>query len=114
MPRSYDLATTACLFLGAVSAGLAQAPAAGGQPPARPAAQGAEARPAGGPARRPALFLKEEWAQNAKGDEHAVTQESVANTSLELKLYGANAKDIDITGKAGDENNPIHVWTGLC
>jgi hypothetical protein len=120
MPRSYVLATTACLFLGAVTAGLAQAPAprpapAAGQPAAaRPAAQGAEARPAGGPARRPGVFLKEEWAQNAKGDEHPVTQESIANSNLELKLYGANAKEIAITGKAGDENNPIHVWTGLC
>ncbi len=119
MSRSYVLATTACLFLGAVSSGLAQAPAPrpapAGQPAAaRPAAQGADARPAGGPARRPALFLREEWAQNAKNDEHPVTQESIANANLELKLYGANAKDIAITGRAGDENNPIHIWTGMC
>jgi hypothetical protein len=111
MPRSHAIATTALLFIGAISTALAQAPAP------RPAAgaQGAPAaRARSGPARRPALFLKEEWAQNAKGDEHAVSQESVANSNLELKLYGESAKAIDITGKAGDENNPIHVWTGLC
>jgi hypothetical protein len=66
------------------------------------------------PARRPPLFFKEEWKQNEKGDEHPIAQDSVAGPTLELKLYGATAKDLQITGKAGDENNPIHVWSGNC
>jgi hypothetical protein len=43
-----------------------------------------------------------------------VTANAPANPSLEMKLYGASAKDIQLTGSAGDENNPIHLWTGLC
>jgi hypothetical protein len=110
MSRSYAFITSAVLFIGAATA-FAQAPA-----PARGGRQGAGAPAgarAGGPARRPALLFKEEWKQNEKGDEHAATQESVANPNLELKLYGQN-HEVELTGKAGDENNPIHVWTGLC
>ena len=43
-----------------------------------------------------------------------MTLEATANPSLELKLYGKSGKDIQLTGAAGDENNPIHLWTGLC
>jgi hypothetical protein len=38
----------------------------------------------------------------------------VASANLELKLYGASAEHLAITGRAGDENNPIHVWSGEC
>jgi hypothetical protein len=38
----------------------------------------------------------------------------VANPDLELKLYGPSAKEIQVTGAAGNESNPIHVWTGMC
>jgi hypothetical protein len=69
---------------------------------------------AGAPARRPPLLFKEEWKQNDKGDEHPLTQDAVANPNLELKLYGAGARELQVTGKAGDENNPIHVWSGNC
>lgn len=62
---------------------------------------------------RPGLFFREEWKQTAKGDEHAVTQESIGNPNLELKLYVPSG-EMELTGKANDENNPIHVWTGLC
>ena len=89
--------------------------AAGAQAPA--AAQGAA--PAGGrgqaaAARRPPLFLKEEWKQTPAGGEHPVTPESIGNPNLELKLYGSSSKEIQLTGAASDENNPIHVWTGTC
>jgi hypothetical protein len=63
---------------------------------------------------RPALFFSEEWKQTPANDEHPVTQQSVANPALELKLYGAAAKEIQLTGAAGNENNPTHVWTGMC
>jgi hypothetical protein len=92
-----------------------QAPAGGArQGGAAPAARQGGAAPAGGRATRPGVFLKEEWKQNEKNDEHPVTQASIANANLELKLYGSSAKEIQLTGRAGDENNPIHVWTGMC
>jgi hypothetical protein len=121
MLRRRALALTVFALFGAASFAAAQAPQgagarsgapAAGVPAAGGPAQGARA--GGGPARRPPLFFREEWKQNEKSDEHPVTQESVANANIELKLYGPNAKEMAITGKAGDENNPIHVWTGLC
>ena len=63
---------------------------------------------------RPPLFFDEAWKQTPVGGEHPVTAESVANPNLELKLYGASGKEIQLTGSAQDENNPTHVWTGLC
>ena len=66
-------------------------------------------------AARPPLFLKEEWKQTPAGGEHAVVPaESLANPNLELKLYGTTSKEIQLTGAATDETNPIHLWTGLC
>jgi hypothetical protein len=63
---------------------------------------------------RPPLFLHEEWKQTPAGGEHPVTQDGIANPNLELKLYGTTSKEVQLTGSAKDENNPIHVWTGLC
>jgi hypothetical protein len=69
----------------------------------------------GGPrVTRPPLFLREDWKQIPGGGEHAATQGHVANENLELKLYGEAGKDIQVTGAEGDENNPVHAWTGLC
>lgn len=71
---------------------------------------------AGAPARvtRPPLFLKEEWKQIAGGGEHPVTPASITNANVELKLYGASSAEIQLTGNDGDDDNPTHVWTGLC
>jgi len=63
---------------------------------------------------RTPLFFDEVWKQTPAGGEHPVTPESVANPNLELKLYGPSGKEIQLTGSAQDENNPTHVWTGLC
>ncbi|MGA2880178.1 MAG: hypothetical protein ABSG13_14620 [Bryobacteraceae bacterium] len=60
------------------------------------------------------LFFREEWKTVPGAGEHGVTQESVWNPRLELKLYGASSKEIQETGKLGDPNNPPHVWSGLC
>ena len=87
-----------------------QAPAAGGRQGGG-ARQGGAAAAGGGRATRPPVFLKEEWKQNAANDEHPVSQESIGSPNLELKLYG---KEILLTGRGGDENNPTHVWTGTC
>ena len=80
------------------------------------AAQQAAPAPAARPARvtRPPLFFREDWKQSPANNEHPVTQESIANASLDLKLYGTTSKEVQLTGSATDENNPIHVWTGLC
>jgi hypothetical protein len=90
---------------------LSQAPQ-GGTASAR--APGAPA-PAGGAARatRPPLFLKETWKQIPGGGEHPVTPASITS-GVEMKLYGASSAEIQLTGNDGDDNNPTHVWTGLC
>jgi hypothetical protein len=64
-------------------------------------------------ATRPSLFFREEWKQTAKGGEHPISADSVANTDLELHLH-VPAGEILLTGAAGDENNPIHPWLGIC
>lgn len=71
-----------------------------------------------GPARgeypqRPPLFFKEDWQQSEKGGEHSLSADSLGNASLELKQYVPSGQ-LDMTGKPGDESNPVHVWTGLC
>jgi hypothetical protein len=92
-----------CILFGGMSAGLAQAPQASGAPRA-PAA-----RPT-----RPPLFLKEEWQQIPGGGEHPVTPASITQRDVEMTLYGPSSAEIQLTGNAGDENNPVHVWTGMC
>lgn len=95
--------TTAGLVLLTSLGALASAPAA--QPPA-----GAAAAPK---PQRPPLFFREEWKQTAQGGEHPATKESLGNADLELALH-APAGEILLTGAAGDETNPIHVWLGMC
>ena len=93
----------------------AQTPGASGT--ARPAqtARSATPPPAGERrATRPPLFIKEDCKQIPGGGEHPVTAASITGASVELKLYGASGKEIQLTGIDGDENNPTHVWTGLC
>ena len=98
------IAVLAFAFLASTVPALAQ----------QPAAPAAGAR-AGGPGRgRPPLFFKEEWKQNEKGGEHAIGPDAIGNPSLELKMYGPAAKEFLMSGSAGDETNPIHLWTGMC
>ena len=100
-------------FVAALAATLSFAVIA--QPPASAAAARAAEPPGERPrVARPPLFVKEDWKQIPGGGEHPVTPASVTVTNVELKLYGASSKDIQLTGADGDENNPTHVWTGLC
>ena len=69
--------------------------------------------PATNNSQRPPLFFREEWKQAPGGGEHPVTAASLANPNLDLTLI-APAGQIELTGNAGDENNPVHVWQGLC
>ncbi|HVG54352.1 MAG TPA: hypothetical protein VM846_07995 [Vicinamibacterales bacterium] len=101
------------VFNAAANAQQAPAPA-GRQGGAAPAGARQGGAPGGGRATRPPLFLKEEWKQTPANDEHPVTQQSIGNPNLELKLYGSTSKEVQLTGRPGDENNPTHVWTGTC
>jgi hypothetical protein len=73
----------------ALSFAFAQEPARKGEPK--------------GPA-RPPLFFREEWKQIPGGGEHPVTPNAPANPRLEMKLYGASAKDIQLTGAANSDS----------
>jgi len=108
MKRTIMIAATTLVFCGSVSA-FAQQGAAPAVPAAPRAGAAAPAR-----AGRPPLFFREEWKQTPAGGEHPVTPESLGNPNLELKLYGTTSKEVQLTGSPTDENNPTHVWTGLC
>ena len=107
--KTMRIAAQCAVMLGFAYGAVAQQPA--------PATQGGGGRQGGAaPARagRPPLFFREEWKQVAGGGEHPITPDAVASANLELRLYGASSKEIQLTGSAQDENNPIHPWTGLC
>lgn len=93
------------VLVAGVSSALAQAPQSSQEPAARPQGN----RPT-----RPPLFLSEQWQQIPGGGENSLTSASITNGDVELKLYGASSSDIQLTGVAGNESNPVHVWTGLC
>lgn len=98
--------TTHLCVSGLLAAFALAAPAFAQTPqPGQPAA----ARPA--PAQRPPLYFKEEWKQNERNDEHPATDASVGNPNLQLTLHG-HGQDIQINGRAGNDSNPIHLWTG--
>lgn len=99
--------------IAALSFGIAlmMAPTFAQEPSGAPA-RAARREPAGPP--RPPLFLREEWKQAPGAGEHPVDAAGLANPNVELKLYGTDGKDIQITGEAGNAGNPIHLWTGLC
>jgi len=84
------------------------------QQPPNPAERGAQGRGgaagARGAAPAPAaapLFFRETWKQQPNGQQHPVTPDVVSNPSLELKLYGASAKEILVTG---NNNNGGVIW----
>ena len=109
MRRGFTTLATAFVLFSSVCTFAQQ-----GAAPATPAAPAAPRAAAPARAGRPPLFFREEWKQTPANDEHPVTQESIANPNLELKLYGTTSKEVQLTGRATDENNPIHVWTGMC
>ena len=88
------------------------------QQPAAPAAQGAPARggAAGGrgaPQTPPPVFFREAWKQQPNGQQHPVTPEVVSNPNLELKLYGASAKEILVTGNNSTPGDIVWLFPGL-
>jgi hypothetical protein len=103
------------IVLGIAFSAAAQAPAArpAGQAPAGAPAAAAQAAPRP-PAQRPPLFFREEWQQTPANDEHPLSQQSVGNPNLELKVYGPGAKEFLLTGTKDNPQNPTHVWDGMC
>ena len=71
-------------------------------------------RPANARPTRPPLFLREAWQQISGGGENPVTPASLTGPNVEMTLYGPSSDEIQLTGAAGNEGNPVHVWTGLC
>jgi hypothetical protein len=105
----------AAMIMRSIAAGFVLVSLATGAPAQAPAPNAAQANagPAAPRVTRPPLFFREEWAQNAKGGEHPMTAESVGNSDLELQMH-APSGEILLTGSAGDENNPVHPWLGMC
>src|SRR4051812_35932428 len=98
----------AVISFGPVHALLAQ------QPP-----QGAAGRPAAAaPARATAapLAFKVEWVRPASQADTSVrympVQQNIADPKVEIKYYGAAAKQILTTGAPGSDVTPYGVWTG--
>ena len=63
--------------------------------------------------RIPALFFTETWKQT--GLERDVDNDVLANPNLELHLYGATAKQIQIAPTTpNNRQDPPNLWTGIC
>lgn len=92
------------LALGIVGAG-AQSPAGEGKQAEKKAKQA--------PLQRSPLFFREDWKAPSPAGERPVRLDDVSNPNLELKLYGASAKDIQLSGNAGNEAGPLNLWTGV-
>lgn len=64
----------------------------------------------------PGLFLKVEWVRPHSQDDTKVrympVQENIADPNVEIKYYGAAAKQILTTGAPGSEVTPYGVWSG--
>lgn len=63
---------------------------------------------------RPALLFREEWKQppytgKLNDQNRRVTQDAVTNANLELKLYGADARDIGVYVHEGRQD----LWNGI-
>ena len=105
------------LYTGGVVFVMLCAAAAAQQPPApsAPGARGRGAEPAArvpGPANVP-LFFREAWKQQPDGQQHPVRPDVVSNASLELKLYGAAAKEILVTGNNSAPGDVVWLFNGL-
>ena len=59
------------------------------------------------------LLFREEWKPTPGSGEHPLTPASLGNPNLDLTLIVPSGQ-INLAGKPGDENNPLHTWTGLC
>ena len=63
---------------------------------------------------RPALLYKEDWKQppytgTLNDENRRVTQDAIANPNLELKLYGADVKEVGVYNHEGR----FDLWNGI-
>jgi len=80
------------------------------------------ARPAPDPPEnhRPPLFFREAWRKHSGAPEHPLSQDSVSNSDLELRMYGDPPKpDPDFGGIRDNQrpqplDDPAHIFTGTC
>lgn len=96
------LAATAAAIL--ASAAYAAAPPAPG------------AAPRAGPTQQPLppLFLKEAFARKAADrGQLPIEASNVSSPNLELKVYGADAKNLTISGTPGSPTDVVNLWSGL-
>jgi len=64
-------------------------------------------------AKIPPLFFTETWKQT--GLERDVDNDVLANANLELHLYGATSKQIQIAPTTpNNRQDPANLWTGIC
>lgn len=103
---SVKTAAGVIVMLGVCGASAQQAPREEGR-------AGGEAAPR---ATAAPLFLKVEWVRPAGQENTKVryvpVQENVADPNVEIKYYGAGAKQILTTGVPGSDVQPYGVWTG--
>src|SRR5216117_3528307 len=98
MPRRSVIVTVTCFMILAMACSAfaqqrAQAPAAGQE-----GQRGQGQRAAAPRVTKAPLFFREEWKQTPAGGEHPVdVTQALANSSLELKLYGPTGKEILMT-----------------
>lgn len=63
------------------------------------------------------VFFTEEWKQpTTPGDDHGawpIAPTAVSNPNLELRLYGATSKEIQLSGILHSPTNPLNLWTGM-
>src|SRR4029079_5233568 len=115
MPGRHKIVSTMTLFVVSVMACAALAQQRAQAPTAGQTAAQQEGRGRGARVTRSPLFFREVWKQTPAGGEHPVdVAQSLSNANLELKLLGPTGKEILMTGAATDENNPTHLWTGMC
>lgn len=99
------LAVVAAVAVTAIAAHAAQQPAAPAAAPAGPPPQTLIPLAP--------LFLKEAFTKPADRGQMPVEQSNVASPSLELKVYGGDAKNLTVSGVAGNPVNLLNLWTGL-
>ena len=78
-------------------------------------AEGRGGRAGRGPAPTiPSLFFKENFQRPAnEPGQVPVTPANLTNPNLELRIYGKDAKNLNISGAADNPAGPINLWTGM-
>ncbi len=90
------VAASACALVTSLGA---QRPASNAQTPSNP--------------KLPPVFFTETWKQT--GAERDVDHDVLSNPNLELKLYGATSKQIQIAPTTPNtRQDPPNLWTGIC